>query len=157
MDVANNWTIVIGIATIISLILYWSKQAYVDPITEREDDIKKKVKEDISTKISEFKEGIGEEQFVDEIYDIMLFRKNLRELKRTFRGLMIPIGLLICIISTILVSIWDFANINIKNFLFWTVIILTIYLIILFGNLRTFENQLSRFSEGENPSDIMTK
>lgn len=139
------------------MILHWSKQTYLDPITKREEDIKKKVKEDISKKIAEFEEEIGDEQFVDEIYDIMAFRKNLRESKIIFGGYMVPIAVLVCIISIVLVSIWDYGN-NLANIiLFDAVILLTLFLIGLFFKLRRFENQLSRFLEGESPSDIMAK
>ena len=70
---------------------------------------------------------------------------------------MVPIAVLVCIISIVLVSIWDYGN-NLANIiLFDAVILLTLFLIGLFFKLRRFENQLSRFLEGESPSDIMAK
>ncbi len=70
MDIANNWTIIAGVATIVSMIFYWSKQAYLDPIVNREQEIKKKVRDDAIRKLNESQSIIeekGEEQFVDDV------------------------------------------------------------------------------------------
>ena len=162
MEISNNWTIVIGVATIISLILHWSKQAYLDPIVSQEDSIKEKVRNDIFEKVETSEEIIkerGEEQFAEEIYDIILFRKNLRELKEIFRGKMVVTGILICVVAIILVSISAYYT---NNIIFMVVVLLVYILILavlsligLFLKMKKYERRLSRYLEGENPSDIL--
>jgi len=160
MDIANNWTIVIGITTVISMTLYWSNQAYLSPIIKREEHIKNKVKDDINKKVKELGENIEiaeqeQEALIEEIYDILEIKKVLRELKETFGRKMVPIGILICIFSIGLVSIWESYSSNIFNILFF----ITLFSILIFSDsfnkMRQFENHLSRYLEGEDPTDII--
>lgn len=158
MDIANNWTIVIGVATIVSMILLWSKQAYLDPIREREEDIIRKVKEDIKEKLTNSNKLIeekGEEKFVDEIYDIIEFKKFFRELKESFGRRMIPSGIAICFLAAIFVSTWNFFP---SNILLAYIMLFPIFLIFTdFMKMRKYENFLSRYLEGEDPSSIGRK
>ena len=159
MEILNNWTIVVGAATIISLILYWTKQAYLDPIINKEEEIIKKVKDDINTKMDKSKEIIaerGEVFFVDEIYDIIEFRKNLRDLKETFRGKMVPSGITVCFMLIGLVSVWNY-NIFVTILIIYIEVLLLTILVGSFIKLRRYESEFSRYLEGEDPTKIFDK
>lgn len=160
MDIANNWTIVIGIATVISITLHWSNQTYLSPIIKREEHIKNKVKDDIDKKVKKLGENIEieeqeQEALIEEIYDILEIKKVLRELKEAFGRDMVPIGILICIFSIGLVSIWESYGSNFFGILLFS----TLFSIVIFFNsfikMRRFENHLSRYLEGEDPTDII--
>ena len=158
MEIANNWTIVVGAVSLISLMFYWSKQAYLDPIVDNEEHVKEKVKDDVGKKLRQFEEivkEIGEEQFVDEIYDIIIFKKIVRDSKEIFRGKMVPVGVTICIISTILILIWESVNEYITIALLGIITILVYILIQFFNTMGKYENRLSKYLEGEDPTDIL--
>lgn len=159
MDILNNWTIVVGVGAIVTLILHWSKQAYFDPVINREEDTKRKVKEDLTKKLSKYKEIIdekGEEQFTDEIRDIIEFRKNLRDLKETFNGKMIPFGIGLCLLSVVLVSIWGY-NFVLSFIIGYVVFIVLVLVIAFFFKIKTYENQFSKYLDGENPTKILNE
>lgn len=158
MEISNNWTIVIGVATIVSMILLWSKRTYLDPIFNKEESIIKKVKGDLKKKLSNHEDlisKVGEEKFVDEVYDIVEFRKMLRELKETFGRKMVPSGILLSIFSIVFVSIFQY-NISWLNLLIgYLLISLSFFLIKGFLTMRNNENLLSRYWEGEDPTIIL--
>lgn len=150
MDIANNWTIVIGIGTIISLALYWSQEAYLKPIVKDEEKIKQKVKSDISNTLEfadDYVERGEEEQFVDEIYDIIKLKRDLRDMKDVFRGKMVPIALILMIVTIGLVTLWELNNILVDVLLAYILILLIVSLITLFMRLRKYERNLSRYLE----------
>ena len=158
MDIANNWTIVIGIATVISMTLYWSNQAYRNPIIKREEDIKNKVKDDINIKIKNLDKDIEiqeQEALIVEIYDILELKENFRELKEAFGRKMVPVGILICILSIVLVSIWESNGSNLFIGLLFFTFMFTLIFFESFIKIRQYENHLSRYLEGEDPTDIM--
>jgi len=151
---------VIGVATLISMLFLWTKQAYLDPIRKREEDIIKKVKKDLNDKLMDYKkliEEIGEEKFADAIYDIIVFRKFLRELKETFGRRMIPMGLSICALAVTLVSVWDLNIEFLNNLIFVVAIVLSLVLISDFSRMRELENLLSKYLEGEDPAIILSE
>ncbi len=159
MEILNNWTIVVGVGTIVTLILYWSKEAYFDPVISREEDIKRKVEEDLTNKLRQYKEIIdekGEEQFTDEIRDIIEFKKNLRDLKETFKGKMIPFGIGLCVLSIVLVSIWGF-NFGLSFIIGYAAFIVLVLVIVFFLKIKTYENQFSKYLDGENPTKILNE
>ena len=98
---------------------------------------------------------VGEEKFVDEVYDIVEFRKMLRELKETFGRKMVPSGILLSIFSIVFVSIFQY-NISWLNLLIgYLLISLSFFLIKGFLTMRNNENLLSRYWEGEDPTIIL--
>jgi len=158
MDVANNWTIVIGMATLVSMVFLLSKKGYLDPIRQKELAIISKVKTDLSIKLEASKKVIeekGEEKFVDEIYDIIQFRKVLRELKEIFGRRMIPMGLSACVITVLLVSLWQYHIAWLNGLIFYLGIILVAVVAGDFLRMRKNERLLSRYWEGEDPSRIL--
>jgi len=160
MDVANNWTIVVGIATIISMLFIWTTKTYLNPIRRRDEDIIEKVKEDLSKKLKESKKlisEIGEEKFVDEIYDIIEFRKRLRNLKEIFGNRIVPFGLLTCILVIILVSVWEYNIYWLDLIIFYILIALISLLIRDFLSMKKNENLISRYLEGENPTELLNE
>jgi len=156
MDVANNWTIVIGTATIVSMILLWSKKAYLDPILKKEEIIIKKIKEDVRNKLTRFDKLIekhGEEEFVYGVSYIIGLKADLRDLKNTF-GWMVPLGIILCFISVIIVSIWGFELFWLDFLVIYLGIIPFFIIIIFFFKMKFLEKKLSRYLEGETPSFI---
>ena len=157
MDTSNNWTIVIGVATLLSLIFYWSKQAYLDPIIKNENAIRNKVKQDISDQLEHYKEmveNVGEEKFVDDIYDIILMKKNIRYLKEAFESIIFP-GIILCIFAIIFVSISNMDIIELNLIIIYVGILLFGKIIYLLRQMKRYQNQLSRYLEGEDPTEIL--
>jgi len=157
MDITNNWTIVVGIATIISLIFYWSKLAYLDPVIDKEEDIKRKVSLELHTLLNNADDIIrkhGEIQFVDEIYDIIESRKKIHEIKFMFRSRMIPSGIGLCFLVIVLVTIWDY-NILLTFTVGYAAIILLLVVIFLFAQMRRYEINFTRYLERENSGNLL--
>lgn len=164
MDIANNWTIVIGVATLVSGVLFWSNNAYLKPILESQTSIIERVRKDLERKLKNNKDVIkskGEEGFVEDISNIVSMKYFIRESKSRFRGRMVPLSLGMILLSVIFVSLYDYySQINalkgIMNFIIiYTAIILLVMIAIDFFKIRKNERLLSRYSEGENPNKII--
>lgn len=159
MDITNNWTIVVGIGAILSLVLYWSQEAYLKPIFNEEEKIKEKVRSDISKKLevaNDYVEKGEEERFVREIYDIIELKKDLRDLKEIFRGKMVPSSVAVAILTILMVTLWGLNNIFVDTILLYPLILLVTGLAVSFLKLRKYERRLSRYLEGEDPTVIFT-
>lgn len=158
MDVSNNWTIVVGVATIISMIFLWSNTVYMENVRRKEEHIIRKVKADLSKKLKNSGariRKIGEEQFVDEIYDIVAFKRLLRRIKDTFERNMIPSGIFICIFAVILVCVWQNTSLAWRAILIFVILLLFFMVLLFFHQIRKDSNLLERYTEGEDPTEIL--
>jgi len=165
MDIANNWTIVVGIATIISMVLLWSKEAYLNPVLEHETNLVTKVRDDINNLISNSPSIIsknGEEKLAEDLYNLATLKKNIRHAKTVFRHKMIPMGIGIVLLTVFIISLWEFKD---KNPFFTITIVLIAYILLLlvialgsnFFRIARYENEISRYIEGDDPKLIFEK
>lgn len=162
MDIANNWTIVVGMATIVSMVLLWSREAYLNPILENETHLFEKVRDDINNIISNSNDIIsknGEEALAEELYNLATLKKYIRRAKFIFRHKMIPTGIGIILFTVLLVSLWEFMDkhisiLIINGFVAYILLLLIVGLAATFKKMMRFENDVSRYLEGDNPSII---
>jgi hypothetical protein len=158
MNITNNWTIVIGVATVISTALYWTNKAYLDSILEMRRDIIERVRRDMTERLQNFHELIsveGEERFADEIYNIAKFKKFLREARREFNRQMLPRSLTIIVLSVLIVSFYETVDSDYILIMIIVGILLFIQMIFSIHRLLNLEDFLSRYLEGEDPSEIL--
>lgn len=160
MEILNKWTIVLVVATLLSLLVHWCKISYLDPILELEDKVKSKVKRNTMDNLSTYEEKIsslGYEEFIDVIYDEIAFQKMVREAKHVFRRQLISSCLFLASATLLTVTFSDFIPDNVFFIIFTIIGITVLYLWGRFDELKKYEKGISEYIDGRDPTMILTE
>ncbi len=122
-------------------------------IIQKENEIKNKVNNDVTSKIDEFQNTNpnlqDEQKFADEIKRIAKFKELFEDSKTTFEREIIISGIILVILGIVFI-VWDK-----KDTIFVVGVIVLIIHLIFWNNLRTNKKNFERFLRDEDPREIL--
>ncbi len=157
MEIHGDWTPILALATILSVILLWTHHIYVVNLEKNKKRVQEKVKEDVRNLINDnnllIKE-YGEEEFAQFLYDTTEFKVLTKGFVPDFEK-MFSYGIAILIFS----SIWIFLGM-IHIFIPIACIYSLLICIFVFGRamyrIRGTYNKTERYLDGEKAWDILS-
>lgn len=160
MEILNKWTIVLTIATFLSLLVHWCKISYLDPILELEKEVKSRVKKNTTYKLSAYKEivdDVGHEKFIDTMYDEIAFQKMVRSTKHIFRSQLISACLFVATTSFFSVALSDLIPDDVFTVILTIISVAILYLWGRFSELKKYERAISEYVDGGDPTMIISE
>ena len=150
-----QWGLVPALGVLFGITITYSYNLYYKKILEKENEVKNKVRDDVTAKVRDFEQITsqnqqGEQEFANQISRIAKFKEIVKNSKTTFRRDII-ISAIITIISGITFIIW----IDKRDTIFVVGLIAMGYNLISFNSLRVDYDKLERFLSGEDPKNIL--
>lgn len=150
-----DWGLVPALGVLTTITLTSAYNLYYKKFIEKENQVKNKVRDDVTNKVNNFQQITsqnqqGEQEFANQISRIAKFKEIVKDSKQLFRRDII-ISAIITIISGIAYVIW----IDKRDTIFVVGLIVLGYHLISFNSLRVNYDKLERFLNGEDPKNIL--
>ena len=133
----------------------YSYNLFYKKILEKENEIKTKVRDDVTEKVNKFNEIAsqnqkGEQEFANHIGRIAKFKEIVKDSKTSFRR-----DIILSAIITILLGIVYIIWVDKRDALFVGGVISLGYHLLVFNSLRIDYDRLERFLNAEDPKTIL--
>ena len=150
-----QWGLVPALGVLFGISLTYSYNLFYKKILEKENDIKTKVRDDVTEKVNKFNEIAsqnqqGEQEFANHIGRIAKFKEIVKDSKTSFRR-----DIILSAIITILLGIVYIIWVDKRDALFVGGVISLGYHLLSFNSLRMDYDRLERFLNGEDPKIIL--
>ena len=150
-----QWGLVPALGVLFGITLTYSYKIFYKKIIEKENEIKNKVRSDVTEIVNQFNDITsenqqGEQEFANQIGRIAKFKEITKDSKTAFRR-----DIVLSAIVTILLGVVYIIWIDKRDAIFVGGIFSLGYHLLMFNSLRIDYDKLERFLNGEDPKIIL--